>query len=106
MARILSKIATVTTNESSPLFHDASQGASPDQHPSNTPASTDVVDSSVENTPIGQRCLFPASADVANEHDDDNNDNDNMACVNQLYTQSQELDLCLVEEDKNEEGDG
>jgi hypothetical protein len=95
----------MTTNKLLPLFHDASQGAFPDQHPSNTPASTSVVDSSVENTPIGQRCLFPASVDVANANDDNNNDNDNMACVNQLYTQLQELDLCLVEDDKNEEGD-
>ena len=94
-------MTTMTTNESSPLFHDASQGASPDQHPANTAASTSVLDSSVENTPIGQRCLFPASVDVANAHDD----NVDMACVDRLYTQSQELDLCLVEDDKNEEGD-
>ena len=45
--------------------------------------------------------LFPASVDVANAHDD----NVDMACVDRLYTQSQELDLCLVEDDKNEEGD-
>ena len=93
----------MNVSESSPSFHDAHQGTSPDQQESNSPASSSVADTPGENSPVGPRRLFPSSADGPNATDDDNNNT--IARVDRLYTQSQELDLCLVEEDQNEEGD-
>jgi hypothetical protein len=92
---------TMNVSESSPSFHDAHQGTSPDQQLSNSPASTSVADTPGQNSPVGQRRLFPSSPDA---HADDNN-NTTIARVDRRYTQLQELDLCLVEEDQKEEGD-
>ena len=92
-------MSTMNDGEALPSFFDANQD-SPDHHnhsTTNTPGVVNAEETPVtEDTPIGQRCLFPI------EHNDDTNNN---AYLRRLHNQSVELDIALVREEEEEEGD-
>jgi hypothetical protein len=87
-------------------FHDAAnQGLTPENESRTTPASAGEGTPANENTPIGQRRLFtqPNSrqSDDVEDVDDEHNKN-----LRQIYNQSQELDMELVNEEANKDSDG
>ena len=93
----------MNNGELSPSFFDAVDG-SPDQPTSNnnTPAAVNAGITPVsENTPIGARILFPEEPappdDAFNEH---------MAYLRWLERQNVNLDLGLIRQDENDEGEG
>ena len=91
----------MTTNESSPLFHDANQYSPPGQQLSISPTDSVLNETPNESTPIGQRRLFTGP----NDDDDEDTNNDGRSEIHRLYTQSQELDLGLVHKDDEDDGD-
>jgi hypothetical protein len=86
-------------------FHDAHQGLSPKNQSRTTPASAMGATPANENTPIGQRCLLTQPGRLESDDVEDVNDEHNKN-LRRIYNQSVELDMDLVEEDANEEGDG
>ena len=64
----------MTTNESSPLFHDANQDSPLDRQLSTSPTDSVSNETPNESTPIGQRRLFTGPNDDGDK--DTNNDAD------------------------------
>jgi hypothetical protein len=56
---------------SPPSFHDAHQDLSPASGLNATPASAATVSTPVEDTPIGQRCLFAEASTRKSDNDDE-----------------------------------
>jgi hypothetical protein len=87
------------------LFHDADQGSSPQNESRTTPASAVEGMPANENTPIGQQLLFTHLDSHQSDNVEDVDDKHiNNLC--QIYNQSQELDMDLVNEEANEDSDG
>jgi hypothetical protein len=88
--------------ESSPSFYDCELEQSPDAAASHTPVDSVTT---TENSPVGQRRLFPPIDDQEINNHDSSNNNDS-ALLNRIYNQSQELDLELIKLEAEEEGEG
>jgi hypothetical protein len=87
------------------LFHDANQGLSPKNESRTTPASAGEGMPANENTPIDQRCLFTQPNSRQSDDVEDVNDEHNKNLC-QIYNQSQELDMELVNKEANKDSDG
>jgi hypothetical protein len=95
-------VSTMTFPEFSPSsFHDADQGSSPQNESRATPKDTPTN----ENTPNGQRHFFtqPDSCQSDDVEDVDDKHNKNLR---QIYNQSQELDMDVVDDEANKDSDG
>ena len=98
----------MTVSESSPPFHDAHQGISPGNASTIAPAGAVDTDTPTENSPVGQRVLFPQNGDDANDDDDDNSifHISAGASLRRIQNLSQGVDMDQVIAESKEDGDG